>query len=71
MGCRGRDRMVVGFTTTYAISAYHHKSCVFEAHSWQGVLDTTLCNKVYSDKNVIILDRFDMVVTVLMDIWTC
>jgi hypothetical protein len=21
---RGRDRMVVGFTTTYAISAYHH-----------------------------------------------
>jgi hypothetical protein len=23
--CRhGRDRMVVGFTTTYAISAYHH-----------------------------------------------
>ena len=27
-GCRGRDRMVVVFTTTYAISAYHHKSCV-------------------------------------------
>jgi hypothetical protein len=23
-GSRGRDRMVVGFTTTYAISAYHH-----------------------------------------------
>jgi hypothetical protein len=21
---RGRHRMVVGFTTTYAISAYHH-----------------------------------------------
>jgi hypothetical protein len=21
---RGRDRMVVGFTTIYAISAYHH-----------------------------------------------
>jgi hypothetical protein len=21
---RGRDRMVIGFTTTYAISAYHH-----------------------------------------------
>ena len=21
---RGRDHMVVGFTTTYAISAYHH-----------------------------------------------
>ena len=22
--------MVVGFTTTYAISAYHHRSCEFE-----------------------------------------
>jgi len=24
MGRRGRDRKVVGFTTTYTISAYHH-----------------------------------------------
>jgi hypothetical protein len=23
-GCRGHDRMVVGITTTYAISTYHH-----------------------------------------------
>ena len=23
-GHRGRNRMVVGFTTTYAIHAYHH-----------------------------------------------
>ena len=23
-GCRGRGCMIVGFTTTYAISAYHH-----------------------------------------------
>jgi hypothetical protein len=23
-GRRGRDRMVVGFITTYAISSYHH-----------------------------------------------
>ena len=23
-GCRDRDRMVVGFTTAYAISAYHY-----------------------------------------------
>jgi hypothetical protein len=23
-GRRGRDRIVVGFTSTYAISAYHH-----------------------------------------------
>jgi len=24
MGRRDRDLMIVGFTTTYAISAYHH-----------------------------------------------
>ena len=28
-----RDRMVVRFTTTYAISAYHHWICEFESHS--------------------------------------
>jgi len=28
---RVRDRMVVGFTTTYAISAYHHWWCQFES----------------------------------------
>ena len=38
--------MVVGFTTTCAISAYHHWSCKFESHSWRGVLNTTLCDKV-------------------------
>jgi len=27
----GRDRMVVGFTTTYAISAYHHWCCWLES----------------------------------------
>jgi hypothetical protein len=42
----GCDRMVVGFNTTCTISAYHHWSCEFEPHSWQGVLDTTLCDKV-------------------------
>jgi hypothetical protein len=31
--------MVVGFTTTCAISAYHH--C-----SWRGVIDTIICDKV-------------------------
>jgi hypothetical protein len=30
---RGRHRMVVGFITTYAISAYHHKRCEIESHS--------------------------------------
>ena len=39
--------MVVGFTTAYAISAYHHWSCEFESHSWQGVLNTTLSDKVF------------------------
>ena len=45
---RGRrvcDDMVVGFPTTCAISAYHHK-CEFKSRSCWGVLDTTLCNKV-------------------------
>jgi hypothetical protein len=30
-------RMVVGFTTTYAISAYHHWYCEFESRSGRGV----------------------------------
>ena len=32
-GRRGCDRMVVGFTTTYAIIAYHHWSCEFKSRS--------------------------------------
>jgi hypothetical protein len=44
--CRGHDRMVVEFTTTYAISADHHWSCEFTPCSWRGVLDTTMCDKV-------------------------
>ncbi len=39
---RGRDRMLVGFTTTCAISAYYHERCEFESRSWRGVLDTTM-----------------------------
>ena len=38
--------MVVGFTTTYANSAYHHKRCEFESRS--DVLDTALCDTVMS-----------------------
>jgi len=30
----GHDRMVVGFTTTRAITANHHLSCEFESRSW-------------------------------------
>jgi hypothetical protein len=54
-GHRGRDRMVVGFTTTCAICTYHH-CCEFESRSWRGVLDTTLCDKnvsVTCDRSVV------------------
>jgi hypothetical protein len=27
---RGSDRMLVGFTTTYAIGVYHHCCCVID-----------------------------------------
>ena len=36
-GSRGRDHMVVGFTTIYAISAYHHWCWEFESRSGRGV----------------------------------
>ena len=39
-------RMVVGFATTYATSAYHHWKCEFEPRSRRGVLDATLYAKV-------------------------
>jgi len=35
--------MVLGFTTIYAIVAYHHWSCDFQSRSWRSVLDTTVC----------------------------
>ena len=41
--CRGRDHMVVGFTTTFALSAYHHWCCEFESRSERGVQH---CDKV-------------------------
>ena len=36
-GHRGRDRMVVEFITTYAISANHHCCCEFDSESGRGV----------------------------------
>ena len=42
----GRDRMVVGFTTTYVINAFDHKRCKLESRSWLGVLDKALCDRV-------------------------
>jgi hypothetical protein len=41
----GRDRIVVGFTTTYAISAYHHWCCDRVRISIRARC-TTLCDKV-------------------------
>jgi hypothetical protein len=38
--------MVIGFTTTWAISAYHHYSCEFEPRSWRGVLNAALYDEV-------------------------
>jgi hypothetical protein len=37
VGSSCRDRMVVGFTTTYAISAYYHWCCEFKSRSGRGV----------------------------------
>ena len=45
-GRRGRDRKVVGFSITWAISVHHIYGCEFEPRSWRGVLDTALCDKV-------------------------
>ena len=36
-GRRGRDRIVVGFTATYAISTYYHCCCQIESRSGRGV----------------------------------
>jgi hypothetical protein len=41
----GRDRLVVGFITTYAISVYHYLSCDFESHSGE-FTDTALYDQV-------------------------
>ena len=46
-GRDGRDRIVVGFTTTYAISAYHHTCCEFESRAGRGVQHYVI--KVVSD----------------------
>ena len=45
----GRDRMVVGFTTTYAISAYHHWWCQFECRSGRDVQHYMYVIKFVSD----------------------
>jgi hypothetical protein len=42
MGHRGRDRKVVGFTTTYSISAYHHWCCEFKSRGTLGSVASLL-----------------------------
>ena len=44
-GCHGRDRMAVGLTAAYAISAYHQQRYALEFHSWRGVPETTSCDR--------------------------
>ena len=44
---RGRDCVVVEFTTACLISVYHHLTFEFESFPCQDVLDTTLWDKVY------------------------
>jgi hypothetical protein len=44
-------RGCLGFTTTYAISAYHHLRCEFESRSWRDVIDTT-CDVAF-DRSVV------------------
>jgi len=48
-GSCGRDCMVVGLTTTYAISAYHHLSCKFESRSGEVYLIQHYVTKFVSD----------------------
>jgi hypothetical protein len=45
-GCHAIDRMLVGFTSTYAISAYHHYRCEFQYRSWRGLLFFSLLKHI-------------------------
>jgi hypothetical protein len=45
-GCRGRDRMVIGFIYNYLCNqCLSPLKLKFEPRSWRGVLDITLCDK--------------------------
>ena len=48
-GCHGHVRMIVGFTTTYAINAYHHLRCEFESRSCEVYLIQHYVIKFISD----------------------
>jgi len=49
-GRRGRGRMVVGFTTTYAISAYHQWCCEFESRRFFFFI--VMCNSIYENASL-------------------
>jgi hypothetical protein len=50
-GRRGRDCMVFGFNTTYAISAYHHRCWEFESRSGRGVQHYVIKFVLYLQNN--------------------
>jgi hypothetical protein len=46
---RGRDRMVAGFTTTYAFSGYQHERCELESRTGEVYLIQHYVIKFVSD----------------------
>ena len=57
-----RDRVVVGFATNCAISAYHHQHCEIKPRLWRGISDTSLCDKSLSvtySRSVVFSEYFD------------
>jgi len=52
-GRRGRDQMVVGFTTIYAIGVYHHWCCELESRSDRGVQHYMINLSVTCDRLVV------------------
>jgi hypothetical protein len=46
---RGRDRMVVGFVTTYAISVYYHQCCEVQSRSAEVYLKQHYVIRLVSD----------------------
>jgi hypothetical protein len=71
--------MVVGFTTTYAISAYHHWCCDFESRSRRGVQHyvikfvSALRRNIYEEKqwatlSLLYIKMFDVCLLVA---WWC
>jgi hypothetical protein len=60
--------MVVGFTTTYPISAYHLWCCEFESPSGQGVQHYVISLSVTCDRSVVFCRSFPRIDTGNQDI---